>query len=402
MAESPPPAEPPTTEQLLNLGFSRLRSHLLNPAEQIFLEVLKSAPANPIALRLLGVTRWKLGQRKAAVAHLRAATVAAPDVEASWNDLTVALRDLGEDQEAEAARQQAVHLRAMQQPDAGGLAPLARMTFSVDRVIHRFTVVDYPYNAAIRYGAGRPPHPELAALIGEGRGRYEAFMQDLAPLHAYFSEIPMRGVNTGPPFWLNSWYPPLDAMALTLMLRRHEPRLFVEIGSGASTKFARRAVAAHGLRTRLVSIDPQPRAEVDRLCDQVIRKPLEQVDPAVFGALAAGDILFLDSSHRAFQNSDVTVFFLEILPRLKPGVLVHIHDIYLPDDYISGHVFRQWNEQYLLAVALLFGDKSFEILFPAWFVGQDPALRAQAQAQVFHGPLAGLDPYGAAFWMRKV
>jgi hypothetical protein len=396
-----PEAESP--ERMLRLGFNRLQSNLLNPAEQIFQRILESLPADPIALRLLGVTQWKLGQRQAAVARLRAAAAAAPELEVVWNDLAVALRDLAHSEEAETARQEAARLRAVQQPGAAPLSPLDGMTFSVDRAAHSFKVIDYPYTAAIRYGAGRPPHRELDALIGQGRARYEAFVQDLGPLHAYFAEIPLNGAyGAVAPFWFNSWYPPLDAMALTGMLRRHDPRLFVEIGSGTSTKYARRAIAAHGLRTRLVSIDPQPRAEVDRLCDQVIRKPLEQVDPKVFDVLGAGDILFLDSSHRAFQNSDVTVFFLEILPRLKPGVLVHIHDIYLPDDYISGHVARQWNEQYLLAVALLFGAQAFEILFPAWYVGQDPALRAQVQAQVCHGPLAGLDPYGAAFWMRKV
>lgn len=399
MAEDPTP--PPTRDYVLSVGFDRLRCNLLNQAELIFLHALEDAPADPIALRLLGVTRWKLDQRDAAVASLRAAAAAAPELEAVWNDLAVALRDFGEADEAEAARQQAERLRALQ-PGLAPLGPLAGMTFSVDRAIHSFKVVDYPYNAAIRYGAGRPPHPELTALIGQGRARYAAFVDDLGPLHAYFADVPMGGENVGPPYWLNAWYSPLDAMALTQMLRRHDPRLFVEIGSGISTKYARRAITAHGLRTRVISIDPEPRAEVDRLCDQVIRKPLEQTDPKMFDVLGAGDILFLDSSHRAFQNSDVTVFFLEILPRLKPGVLVHIHDIYLPDDYISGHIHRQWNEQYLLAVALLFGGQALEILFPAWFVGQDPALRAQVQAQVCHGPLAGLDPYGTAFWMRKV
>ena len=81
-------------------------------------------------------------------------------------------------------------------------------------------------------------------------------------------------------------------------------------------------------------------------------------------------------------------------------MVVHLHDIYLPDDYISGHIHRLWNEQYLLATALLFG-RAFEVLFPSWYVGQDPALRLQAQAALCQGPLSGLDPYGASFWMVK-
>ena len=82
------------------------------------------------------------------------------------------------------------------------------------------------------------------------------------------------------------------------------------------------------------------------------------------------------------------------------GVIVHIHDIYLPDDYLSGHLWRLWNEQYLLATALLFGGDRFEVLFPCWFIGRDPALSAQAKRLLQKGPLDRLDLYGASFWMR--
>jgi hypothetical protein len=133
----------------------------------------------------------------------------------------------------------------------------------------------------------------------------------------------------------------------------------------------------------------------------VLRRPLEACDVAMFDALEPGDIFFLDSSHRSFQGSDVTVFFLEILPRLKPGVIVQIHDVYLPDDYISGHVPRMWNEQYLLATALLFGGDAFEILFPCWYVHRDPDLSRHAAELLGKGPMADLNLYGASFWLQK-
>ena len=82
-------------------------------------------------------------------------------------------------------------------------------------------------------------------------------------------------------------------------------------------------------------------------------------------------------------------------------MLVHIHDIYLPEDYISGHIRRMWNEQYLLASALLFGADRFEILFPSWFVRGDPDLIGPRRTVLFRqGPLADVDLYGASFWMR--
>jgi len=386
-------------ETRLRIGYDRVRCHLLNLAELIFLDVLKRHPGDPGALRLLGVTRAKLGHAEA-LSHLRAAAAAAPDVEVAWNDLAVGLRDAGDETAAAEAHATAVRLR---DPAALPLAALERLTFSTERAVHPFEMGDYAYTATIRYGAGRPPHPELAARIDQGRDRYAAFIEAMGGMQADFAAVPLTGTyEDDDPFWFNVWLPALDGMALTQMLRVGNPAKFVEIGSGVSTKFARRAVRLYGLRTQLASIDPEPRNQIDRLCDQVIRKPLERCDPAMFQALEAGDILFLDSSHRAFQGSDVTVFFLEILPRLKPGVIVHVHDIYLPDDYISGHLDKLWNEQYLLATALLFGGDAFEILFPSWYVGQDPELRAQAQAALCTGPLAGLDLYGTSFWMRKV
>ena len=77
-----------------------------------------------------------------------------------------------------------------------------------------------------------------------------------------------------------------------------------------------------GLRTRVVSIDPDPRAEVDALCDSVLRSRLADLDPAAFDSLEAGDVLLIDGSHMAFMNSDTAVLFVEVLPRLAPGVIV--------------------------------------------------------------------------------
>ncbi|HEY0436184.1 MAG TPA: class I SAM-dependent methyltransferase, partial [Phenylobacterium sp.] len=330
-----------------------------------------------------------------------AALSTAADVEPgnprAWADLAVGLREAGQAEAAQAAYAKAL---AAQTPGVSA-PPLAVQTFCTDLARHEVTIVDYPYRAEIRYGAGKPAHPELADQIAAGRGRYAAFLDELAGLPGDFGDVPHGGTYATPtPFWLNAWFGPLDAIALTGMLKAHNPARFVEVGSGMSTKYARRAIARYGLRARITSIDPQPRNDVDRLCDEVIRQPLERCDLAAFEALEPGDIAFLDSSHRSFQNSDVTVFFLEILPRLKPGVIVHIHDIYLPFDYIAGHVPRLWNEQYLLATALLFGPGRFEILFPSWWVGRDPQLRAHAEAALRIGAMADLDLYGASFWLR--
>ncbi len=374
-----------------------LQNNFLNRAELALRGVLAEAPDHAKARRLHGIALFKLGRRDEGIADIAAAAEQEAGNPRAWADLAVALRDAGRTEAADQA-----YARGVAAQTAGVAAPpLANQAFCTELGRHEFTVVDYPYRAEVRYGGGRPAHPELLDLIGRGRARYREFLSELGEIQADFAQLPLEGrYDTLTPFWLNSWFPALDGMALTGMLRAHNPVRFVEVGSGVSTKFARRAVQMYGLRTRLTSIDPQPRNEIDRLCDHVIRRPLEQCRMEMFDVLEPGDIFFLDSSHRAFQGSDVTVFFLEILPRLKPGVIVHVHDIYLPFDYIAGLLHRQWNEQYLLATALLFGPERFEILFPAWFIGRDPELAAHAAAMLRRGPLAELDLYGASFWMR--
>ncbi len=390
-------AAPDPIETKLQQAIAWLQASLVNHAELTLREVLAARPDAPRARRMHGIALFKLGRREEGVAAIAAGASQEGDNPRAWADLAVALRDNGALQAAEVTYARALAA----QPPGAHAPPLAQQVFCTEVGAYDFTVVDYPYRAEIRYGAGRPPHRELAALIGEGRDRYRAVLTALGELQADFATVPLGGTYETPePFWLNAWFSPLDAMALTGMLKTYNPARMVEIGSGVSTKYARRAIGKYGLRTKLTSIDPEPRNDVDKLCDHVIRKPLEHCDPAMFETLSAGDVFFLDSSHRSFQGSDVTVFFLEILPRLKPGVIVHVHDIYLPEDYISGHIRRMWNEQYLLATALLFGAQRFEILFPSWYVMRDPELIGFANALLRKGPLEGLDLYGASFWMR--
>ena len=390
-------AAPDPNEATVQQAVSWLRNNFLNHAESALRGVLAAAPEHLLARRLHGIALYKLGRRDDGIAVLAQAATQEGGNARAWADLAVALRDDGRAEAADQAYAQALKAQSSDVP----APPLTAQAFCTELGRHEFKVVDYPYRAEVRYGAGRPAHPELLAQIGHDRERYRTFLSTLAEIQPDFAQLPLEGrYDTLTPFWLNSWFPALDGMALTGMLRDYNPARFLEVGSGVSTKFARRAVQMYGLRTKLISIDPQPRNEIDQLCDQVIRKPLETCDMAMFQALEPGDIFFLDSSHRSFQGSDVTVFFLEILPRLKPGVIVHIHDIYLPYDYISGHLPRLWNEQYLLATALLFGAERFEILFPGWFVGHDPDLVAHARAMLCQGPLADLDLYGASFWLR--
>lgn len=268
-------------------------------------------------------------------------------------------------------------------------------------MVAKVKIGNYAYTCEPRWGFGRPSHPALTTLVAAHRAEYAAQLDRFAALAPRLGAIALDAPEDSPePRWNNPWFTGFDAVALYGLLAAANPRLVVEVGSGNSTKFARRAVRDFDLRTRLVSIDPQPRAEVDALCDEVIRAPAETVDPGVFARLKPGDVLFVDSSHRSFENSDVTALFLEVLPALEPGVLVHVHDIYLPYDYPPQAEGLLYNEQYLLAALFLGGGKWLEPLFPAFYVSQDAQL-ASRSAPIWQAVGAQAFPtVSSSFWMK--
>lgn len=255
----------------------------------------------------------------------------------------------------------------------------------------------------VRYGFGKPGLQPLVALFESGTSRYRDTLSGFIPL---IPELRAIGRNPDParpaaPAWVNGFLPGLDTIALYGMAATLKPRLYLEIGSGNSTRVVAAARQLHSPTTRIVSIDPQPRAEIDALCDQIMRAPLEEVDLAVFDDLRSGDILFFDGSHRVLQNSDVSVFFLEVLPRLASGVHVHVHDILLPNDYPSDWTERYYSEQYILATLLIFGAGMFEVVLPNRYI-TDYTRLADAFAPIWDDPaLAGVERHGASFWMRK-
>ena len=205
-------------------------------------------------------------------------------------------------------------------------------------------------------------------------------------------------LTLGTPFWKNGWFENFDAAALVGLLVSKAPARYLEIGSGNSTKFARYAVERAKLPTSITSIDPRPRAAVDALCDKVIRERLEDCDLSLFEQLDSGDMIFFDGSHRVFTNSDTTVFFLEVLPRIRRGVVIHVHDIFLPWDYLPDWGQRMYSEQYLLAAMILSPEPLFKILLPNFFACTD--LELNAQIKLLLEPI-GLIAQGWSFWMEK-
>jgi hypothetical protein len=256
----------------------------------------------------------------------------------------------------------------------------------------------YPPNAenVPRYGHGRPSHPWLAARLASGDAAYRETLAMLAGHRDALRAIPIDG-GEREPSWVNDFLPGLDGAAIYGFVRHRRPRHYLEIGSGHSTRFAARARRDGSPDTTITSIDPEPRAEVGALCDRVVRAPLEAADLAVFGELAAGDIVFFDGSHHVFMNNDVVAFFLDVLPSLPAGVLVGVHDIYLPDDYPPDIADRFYSEQYMLAAYLL-GGADVEVVLPAQYVTHHSELGGDLDALWADPYFAAVERHGVAFW----
>ena len=249
---------------------------------------------------------------------------------------------------------------------------------------NRVLRLDYPAGSKPKYTPTSGAHPALLPWFQAHTPACQAMMRVIHEYRADLERIPRDTVDPRTPYWKNKWFSGLDAMALYAIVASRHPRRITEVGSGNSTKFVARAIQDHRLETTIVSIDPQPRAEIDQLCDRIVRSRAEKVDLTLFDDLAAGDILFIDSSHRVYTSSDVTTLFLEVVPRLRPGVILHIHDIFLPWDYPAEWTSRYYSEQYLLASWLLAQPARFRLLMSSAFVSYDPELRREA-SELFAG-----------------
>lgn len=167
----------------------------------------------------------------------------------------------------------------------------------------------------------------------------------------------------------NPNFAPGDAEFWYGLVRVKKPRRIFEIGSGNSTLLAieavrRNAEESPGYRCQHVCIEPYEMPWLERSGVTVVRRRVEEVERGFFAELEAGDILFIDSSHVIRPQGDVLFEYLELLPTLKPGVIVHVHDIFSPRDYPREWLIdavRLWNEQYLLE-AFLTGNRQWRIL----------------------------------------
>lgn len=263
--------------------------------------------------------------------------------------------------------------------------------------------LDFPPSSRLkpRWGRNRPVHRRLAALIAAHDANYAASLALIEEHATDLAALDLAETASGnSSMWSGSFFTGLDACALYAFLRSRDPALYIEIGSGLSTRFAARAKRDGGLRTMIVSIDPEPRQPIDSLCDMRIAEPLEEVDLGIFRGLVKGDVVFLDGSHRAFMNSDAVVFALDVLPDLAPGVLAGIHDVFLPDDYPLDWAERYYSEQYLLAAWLLAEGTRVRPVLASHHVCTSPLLNTRWRG--VWSSIAEGNPYGSSFWIEML
>jgi len=250
-----------------------------------------------------------------------------------------------------------------------------------------------PYRHAGSVAPG--PYPALEPL-------FAAAMPDMLLWLERIEGLGERlGSFAGPPpapRWTQDWFPRLDGAALYTIVRHHRPGRVVEIGSGHSTRFIAQAVADGGFACTITCIDPEPRAAVAQLPVTLRRRLWSAADTDVTRELQAGDVLLIDSSHVAVPGSDVDQLLNTVLPGLATGVLVHLHDIFLPDRYPVDWTWRGYNEQ--VAVGCLLQGGGYAVRLASHYL----ATRHRSRLA---GGLVGQLPFSpgaleCSLWLEKL
>lgn len=266
----------------------------------------------------------------------------------------------------------------------------------------RIVLLDHPVFPAPLYSEN--PHGTLFDLIQANRENYCQLLKNTLDYKDALSRIRHDKIvtNETDPGWNNGHFPGLDMIMLYSLLSQIKPSKYVEIGSGTSTKVAYKAKKENSLNYEIISIDPSPRKNISKVADKIYRQNIQDVGLDVTQTLEKNDVLFFDGTHALYPYSDVQWFFLEILPNLKKGVVVHFHDIYLPYDYPDFMLKRYYNEQYLLGALLLNNPGKYDIISPNYFIYSEKTLLHLLDPIWKLEALQNVEQHGGSFWLRIV
>jgi predicted O-methyltransferase YrrM len=299
----------------------------------------------------------------------------------------------------------------------GVLKPLA---FRVPFVGRLLAERDALLRACGPYGPGHyySPIPDREAVLRDTRLwdmprtipgidlREDGQLRLLDDFARYYKDLPFPEDRTPPRryYLRNTNFVYADGITLYAMLRHVKPRRVIEIGSGFSSAAMLDTIELFlGGAVSVTCIDPDPGClnsllrPDDRLRATVIERRVQDLPPAIFQALEAGDILFIDGSHVAKIGSDVNYLLGEVLPALRVGVFVHIHDVPYPFEYFREWIRRglAWNEAYMVRAFLTF-NSAYEIVFFNSFLEHFHRVWFEQ-----HMPLC-LENTGGSLWLRRV
>lgn len=244
-------------------------------------------------------------------------------------------------------------------------------------------------------------HPSnLAGVEMNEAMQLELLREHIPRFRDEYEQLPTSPPEKERGFYVNNnLFGGVDALVAYCMVRHFKPRTIIEVGSGFSSLVLGQA-AERNKRSGLICIEPFPREflrEGFPGLRSLIDKKVQDIELEFFSQLESGDILFIDSSHTVKIGSDVNYLFLEVLPRLRPGVIVHVHDIFLPFDYRRDWVLdelRFWSEQYLLQAFLTFNSE-FEVLMANSYLNHYYQNDLKAAFHTFGS-------WGtSSFWMRR-
>ena len=196
----------------------------------------------------------------------------------------------------------------------------------------------------------------------------------------------------------NGLYQTPDAEVYASMILSRKPRRVVEVGSGFSTLVARMAIRHGGLSTRLVAIDPQPRTDVKAAVDELILSPVERSGLLDYD-WSPDDILFIDSSHACRTRGDLPYLYCQVLPSLPAGMLVHVHDIFLPYDYPNVYDAFCYTELYLL-YCLLAHSPRYRVVFATHMLSREHRDRMRSVIGQVVATETPADYFGSSFWFE--
>ena len=248
------------------------------------------------------------------------------------------------------------------------------------------------YNYLASVGEDAPVYSEMMALMKGKQQLFSDFINAMSVNQKYFNNF---GQGEPKPEWVSKWISPLDGATIYTGVTEFKPRQIIEVGSGNSTHFMVRAIVDHKMDTKVTCIDPSPRIDITGLPIDLKQRVLSLDDLPLVKSLNSNDILFIDSSHILQQGFDLDIILNRFLPALKPGVILHFHDIFLPYPYPKEWGSFHFNEQNSLIGWLLSGY--LDVIFSSYYAYSDMTNNLRVSALESSIKEAG----GGSIWLRK-